>query len=180
MPLAAQFVFKFHAFYLRHVLNSLVGENDVGDGEEEHEQPDHQRDEFAVVHRLDEGRGKGLHNLEIPVKADEPEEHDAHIHVHIEEHRGDPAHEHRQLPGPQTRVGKDLEGESQTHQKVGHDDVLEIDDETLGAGHVEEHPCGHAVEEDPRHEDQAVQHRDDVLGDEGVLGADFCWRLCGG
>lgn len=170
MPLEAQFVFKVHTFYPRDLLDALVGQDHVGDGKQERERPHQHRQEFAVVHRLDEGRQEGLHDFIIPVEADEPKEHDADVHVDVEEHGGNPAHEHVQLPGAQARVAQNLEGERQAHQKVGHDDVLEIDDETFGAGHGEEHPPRHTIEQDPGHEDHEVEPGDDLLGYEGVLG----------
>lgn len=182
VPLESQFIFQLHTFYMRPlpVCGILVGQDDVGDGQEEHEHPDHHWQEFAVIRWMDERRGKRLDNFIVPVKTDEPEEHDADVHVDVEEHSRHPAHEHVDLPRPEPRIRQNLEGEGQAHQKVGNDNVLKVDDETLGAGHVEEYPSRDAVEQGSRDEDHEVQHRDDLLSDEDVPGAGLLWRLCGG
>lgn len=176
MPLEAQFVLQVHAFNACGLPDAPVGQDHVGDGKQQREAPHQRRQELAVVHGLDERSQERLHDFIVSVKADEPKEHDADVHVDVEEHGRDPAHKHVQLPGPEARVSQDLKRKSQAHQEVTDDDVFEIDDETLGAGHVEEYPRGHAVEEDPGHEDHEVQHGDDLLGYEGVPGAG---PLCG-
>lgn len=171
MPLEAQVTLKVHASDARGPRHTPVGQDHVGKGDEQREAPHQHRQQFAVAYGLDERRQERLHDLVIPVEADEPEEHDADIHVDVEEHGRDPAHEDVELRGAQARVPQDLERKSQAHQEVSHDNVLEIDDETLGAGHVEEHPPRHAVEQDAGHEDHEVERGDDLLGDEGVGGA---------
>lgn len=128
---------------------------------------------------MDERSQKRLHDFIVSVKADEAKEHDADIHVDVEEHSGDPAHKHVDLPGPQARIGQNLEGKSQAHQKVSNNNVLEIDDETLGAWHVKEYPSRYTIEQDPRDEDHEVQHRNDLLSYDGVPRAGLLWRLCG-
>lgn len=180
VPLASQFIFEVHTLDARDLPGALVGQDDVGNGEQQQQQPHHHRQDFAGIHRLDEGGRKRLHDFVIPVEADEPEEDNADVHADVEEHGGAPAHEDAQLPGPQARVAENLEGKSQAHEEVGDDNVLEIDDETLGTGHVEEDPSRHAVEHDPCDEDQKVQRGDDLLGYEAVPGAGHCRRHCGG
>lgn len=114
---------------------------------------------------------KRLHDFIVSVKADEPEENDADVQADVKEHGRAPAHEHGQLPGAQPRVAENLERETQAHEKVGDDNVLEINDETLGAGHVEEDPSRHTVEQDACEEDHEVQRGDDLASYEGLPGA---------
>lgn len=140
MPLQPQFVLQLHAFYVCDLPHTLVGEDHVGDGDKQHEDPHGRRQEFAVSHRLDARGMKRLHDFVVSVKADEPEENDADIQADVKEHGRAPAHEHGQLPGTQPRVAENLERKSQAHEKVGDHNVLEVNDETLGAGHVEEDP----------------------------------------
>lgn len=182
VPLKSHFIFKFHTFHMRHLLASsiLVGQDNVGDSQKEHEHPDHHWQEFAVIYWMDERSQKRLYNFIVSVEADEPKEHDADVHVDIEEHSRHPAHKHIDLPRPESRISKNLEGEGQAHQKVGNNNVLEIDDETLGAGHVEEYPSRYTIEKGPCDKDQKVQYRNDLLSDEDIPGAGLLWRLCGG
>lgn len=180
MPPPPQLIFELHALYIRDLLDALVRQNDVWDGKEKHERPHEHGQQFAVVHRLHKRGPEGLDDFIVPVKANEPKEHNADVHIHIEDHGRDPAYEHVHLPGTEARVPKDLERESQAHEKVSHDYVLEIDDETLGAGHVKEYPSRYAIEEDPRDEDHSVQHGNDLLRDQGVPGAGLGRTLSGG
>lgn len=50
VPLQPQFVFKFHAFYVCDLPHRLVGEDHVGNGDKQHEDPHGRRQEFAVSH----------------------------------------------------------------------------------------------------------------------------------
>lgn len=158
VPLESQFIFKLHTFYVCSlpVPNFLVGQDTVGDSQKEHERPHRHWQKFAVIDWMDERSQKRLYDFIVPVKADEPEEHDADVQVDVEEHSRDPAHKHIYLPGSQARIPKNLEGKSQAHQKVGNNNVLEIDNETLGAGHVKEYPCRYTIEQDPRDKDNQV------------------------
>lgn len=140
MPLEAQVTLQVHTFHACGLCDIPIGQDHVGKGDEQCEAPHQHRQEFAVAYGLDERSQERLHDFVISVKANEPEEHDADVHVDVEEHGRDPAHKDFDLPEAQAQVPQDLERKSQAHQEVGNDNILEIDDETLGAGHVEEHP----------------------------------------
>lgn len=113
---------------------------------------------------MHKGGEQRLYDFVVPVKPNEAKEGDANVHVHVEHNRRVPAHKQVQLRGCNFGVSQDFERKRQAHEEISHSDVLEIDNETLGAGDMEEDPGCQGVEREPSEEDEAVEQRDEGRG----------------
>lgn len=75
------------------------------------------------------------------------------------------AHQGSQRPRPQFGVTKDFERESQNHEKIRDDRVLEKNDEVGFTADLKENPHGQAVRDEPGKEQDGVEQWEENLGD---------------
>lgn len=142
-----------------------IGEDEVGQGEEGHHHPDTGGEHLGEGDAVHPGVPKGLHNLQVAVDADEPEEDDGGVHVGVEQNCRVSAQERVEVPRSQLGVLDYLKWERQRHEKVCDHNVLEVKYKARFVSDVEENPHRQAVQQDACQEDDQVEHRKDDGGE---------------
>lgn len=123
-----------------------VGEDEVRQGEEGHHHPDAGGEHLGEGDAVHPGVPEGLHDLQVAVDADEPEEDDRGVHVGVEQNRCVSAQERVEVPRSQLGVLNYLERERQCHEKVCDHNVLEVKYKACFVSDVEKNPHRQAVQ----------------------------------
>lgn len=170
VPLHPQGGLELHAVVDVPAGGVAVGQDQVGQRQERHHHPHAGGQDLGEGDAVHPRVPEGLHDFQVAVDADEPQEHDGGVHVGVEQHRGVAAQEGVEVPWPQLRVLDYLERERQCHEKVCDHDVFEVKYETRFISDVEKNPDCEAVEQDAGQEDDEVKHGQDDGGELVVRG----------